>query len=176
MMETEQERWRLRGSVKWFNADKGYGFILPEDGGPDVFLHVNALRSFGQGSVCDDAGIEVLVQETQRGLQVVEVLTITPPADGGAGEDAADTLPEGLQALPLEPAKVKWFDKMKGFGFGNVFGRGEDVFIHIEVLRRSGFADLQPGEAIAMRIVDGERGRQAVVVTSWETALEPEQG
>ena len=74
-------------------------------------------------------------------------------------------------SLPLEPARVKWFDKAKGFGFANVFGRDEDVFLHIEVLRRSGLADLQPGEAVSLRVVDGKRGRMAMQVTSWEAAL-----
>jgi CspA family cold shock protein len=73
--------------------------------------------------------------------------------------------------VPLEPARVKWFDKVKGFGFANVFGRPEDVFIHMEVLRKSGFAELQPGEAVGLRIVEGERGRMAVAIASWETAL-----
>ena len=70
----------------------------------------------------------------------------------------------------MEPGRVKWFDKGKGFGFANVFGRHEDVFIHVEVLRQSGFADLQAGEAIGLRIVDGKRGRMAVQVVSWESA------
>ena len=74
-----------------------------------------------------------------------------------------------ILALPLEPARVKWFDKGKGFGFANVFGRGEDVFIHAEVLRVSGLADLDSGEAVALRIVDGKRGRMAVQVAAWET-------
>ena len=77
---------------------------------------------------------------------------------------------EEILSRPLEPARVKWFDKGKGFGFGNVFGRSEDVFIHIEVLRHSGFADLAPGEAVCLRIVDGRRGRMAVQVVSWEAA------
>ena len=77
---------------------------------------------------------------------------------------------EDLANQPLEPARVKWFDKAKGFGFGNVFGRSEDVFIHIEVLRRSGFSDLAPGEAVTLRIIDGKRGRMATQVCSWESA------
>ena len=71
----------------------------------------------------------------------------------------------------MEPARVKWFDKAKGFGFANVFGRPEDVFIHVEVLRVSGFADLASGEAVALRVLDGRRGRMAVQVLSWESAV-----
>ena len=70
---------------------------------------------------------------------------------------------------------MKWFDKAKGFGFANVFGHGEDIFLHIEVLRRSGLADLQPGEAVSLRVVDGKRGRMATQVTSWEAALRSDE-
>jgi CspA family cold shock protein len=86
-------------------------------------------------------------------------------------DDAVHGSLEELAALPVEPARVKWFDKGKGFGFANVFGRTEDVFVHIEVLRHSGFADLQAGEAVGLRIVDGKRGRMAVQVVSWDSAL-----
>lgn len=70
---------------------------------------------------------------------------------------------------------MKWFDKGKGFGFANVFGRPEDVFIHVEVLRMSGFADLAAGEAVALRIIEGRRGRMAVQVVSWEVAARQHQ-
>ena len=86
------------------------------------------------------------------------------------GDEVEQISADALQALALEPARVKWFDKGKGFGFANVFGRGEDVFVHVEVLRQSGYADLAAGEAVALRIVEGKRGRMAVQVVSWETA------
>ena len=76
-----------------------------------------------------------------------------------------------VAAILLEPARVKSFDKGKGFGFANVFGRSEDVFIHVEVLRISGFADLVSGEAVALRIIEGKRGRMAVQVNAWEQAM-----
>ena len=69
---------------------------------------------------------------------------------------------------------MKWFDKGKGFGFANVFGLPEDVFLHIEVLRQSGLSDLQPGEALAMRVINGKRGRMAAEVLAWEVACEIE--
>ena len=78
-----------------------------------------------------------------------------------------------MRSAPLEPARVKWFDKAKGFGFANVFGRSDDVFIHIEVLRRSGLADLQPGEALAIRVINGKRGQMATEVNAWEAAISP---
>ena len=72
----------------------------------------------------------------------------------------------------LQPARVKWFDQAKGFGFANLFGNSADVFLHIEVLRRSGLTDLQPGEALALRTVSGKRGLMATDVKPWESAVE----
>lgn len=172
MTTQNEEPRRLRGVVKWFDPGKGFGFIVADSGGPDILLHANVLRNFGQNSVADGAGIEVTVQETGRGMQAIEVLEITPPETGMAETAAVNEFDvKAHEHLPVEPARVKWFDKAKGFGFANVFGRSEDVFIHVEVLRRSGFADLQAGEAVALRITDGDRGRMAVQVLPWESAV-----
>lgn len=166
---------RVEGRVKWFDPTKGFGFVVADEGGPDILLHANVLRNFGQNSVSDGAGIVLVVHRTARGLQATEVLRIEPAVSTGAPalEDAMHLTAEEVAALPLEPARVKWFDKAKGFGFANVFGRDDDVFIHIEVLRRSGLADLQPGEAIAVRVTEGQRGRLAISVGPWESALGP---
>lgn len=168
----------VKGKVKWFDAGKGFGFILPEDGRGDVLLHANVLRAFGQSAVSDGADIEVVVQETPRGFQAIEVRNIVPPPMPPTTEmdeltqlDAAT-----LAGLALEPARVKWFDRARGFGFANIFGQDGDVFVHIEVLRRSGFAEVQPGEAICLRCVDGRRGRMAVLVTPWEAAIPRSDG
>jgi CspA family cold shock protein len=173
MAETGRALLRKRGTVKWFDPAKGFGFIVADDGGPDILLHVNALRNFGQSSVADRAGIEVTVLQTERGLQAAEVLAIEPPvAEAETGKaDPAQLFDAATLALPLEPARVKWFDKAKGYGFATVFARPEDVFVHMEVLRKSGFANLQPGEGIAMRVVQGERGRMAVMIAAWDAVL-----
>ena len=161
----------IYGRVKWFDPTKGFGFVVAEGGGDDILLHANVLRNFGQSSVADGAGIEISFQKTQRGMQAIEVFSIEPPEDEEIEPDSA--MHQDDPSQPLEPARVKWFDKDKGFGFANVFYRPEDVFIHVEVLRRCGFADLQPGEAVALRVTDGERGRMATFVSSWEFALKP---
>lgn len=164
----------LYGIVKWFDPVKGFGFILPDDGGADVLLHANVLRNFGQSSVADGALICIEVLETERGLQAVKVLTITPPK-GGVNEGFDMLSAEGLNDLDeyeLEPARIKWFDKGKGFGFANVFGSSADVFVHVEVLRRSGLSDLQAGEAICLAVEDGERGRMAVLVKTWDSMVD----
>lgn len=173
MTEEEPGSDEIVGRVKWFDPAKGFGFIVALDGGGDILLHANVLRNFGQGSVADNSGIRVRVQMTPRGVQATEVLSIEPPEaeSGTAIEDLGEADAAAIAALPLEPARVKWFDKVKGFGFANLWNRPEDVFIHIEVLRRSGFADLSPGEAVGLRVIEGKRGRMAAQVTSWETAL-----
>ncbi|MGC8204030.1 cold-shock protein [Aliiroseovarius sp. PTFE2010] len=161
----------VHGNVKWFDPGKGFGFVVSDAGGPDILLHANVLRNFGQSSVADGARIALTVQQTVRGMQAVEVLEIEPPDTDEPlmMDDFGPDLTEGLDE-PLQPARVKWFDKGKGFGFANVFGNCEDVFVHVEVLRRSGLADLQPGEAVGLRVIDGKRGLMAAQVTAWDAA------
>lgn len=163
---------RVVGHVKWFDPTKGFGFVVADAGGPDILLHANVLRNFGQSSVADSAGIEIIVQDTERGTQATEIVRIDPPATDSVVLEDIDNAPEiGSESGPLLPARVKWFDKGKGFGFANVFGSSDDVFVHIEVLRRSGLAELQPGEAIAIRLRDGKRGMMATIVTGWDLAV-----
>lgn len=174
MAEDLSSMSQVTGQVKWFDPTKGYGFVVADQGGPDILLHMNVLRNFGQSSVADGSRIEILTQQTERGVQAIEVLAIEPPEREDCGpvlSDFSHLEPEEIRQRPLEPARVKWFDKGKGFGFANVFGRDEDVFLHIEVLRQSGLADLQPGEALAMRVIDGRRGRMAAEVLAWEAAV-----
>ncbi|MFK7835116.1 MAG: cold-shock protein [Sulfitobacter sp.] len=171
--EISSQRVVLSGVVKWFDPVKGCGCVVSDEGGPDILLHVNVLRSFGQSSVADGAQIDLLIQETQRGVQATEVVAIHPPqtVPAGALSDIEGLDAATIQAAPLQPARVKWFDKSKGFGFANVFGKPEDIFVHVEVLRQSGLSDLQPGEALAVRVVTGKRGVMAVEVQAWETVL-----
>ncbi|EIE51424.1 cold-shock protein [Salipiger aestuarii] len=173
LRQEDDEAQRVLGKVKWFDPVKGFGFVIADEGGPDILLHANVLRNFGQSSVADGAGIEIVIQRTDRGVQATEVLTIAPPEapEGVPLADFEGIDPEVMRAAPLEPARVKWFDKAKGFGFANTFGSSDDIFIHIEVLRRSGLADLQPGEALAIRKIPGKRGLMATEVWAWEAAL-----
>lgn len=167
----------VRGRVKWFDPAKGYGFVVSDEVGPDILLHANVLRNFGQGSVSGGVEVCLTVLETDRGVQAVEVLEIRVPEIEVVPHDhvLGDYTAEDLAEQTLQPGRVKWFDKAKGFGFANVFGDSDDVFIHIEVLRRSGFADLQSGEAVGLKIIDGKRGRMAILVAAWEAALRSQE-
>lgn len=164
----------VTGLIKWFDPNKGYGFIYNDEGGPDILLHANVLRNFGQGSVADNSQVTVRVLTTARGLQAVEVLDVSPPDNHGLPPiaDLPQSVIDDLQSLPLQPARVKWFDKAKGFGFANIFGCSDDVFLHIEVLRHSGLADLTVGEGVALRVVEGPRGLMAAQVAGWDEVLD----
>ncbi|MCX7566163.1 cold shock domain-containing protein [Sulfitobacter sp. F26169L] len=168
---------RMTGTVKWFDPVKGFGFVVSDQGGTDILLHVNVLRNFGQSSVADGSKVDLLVQQTERGVQASEVLSITPPTGTHTNlEDIAGLDSEEISKSPMVPARIKWFDKAKGFGFANAFGCREDVFVHMDVLRQSGLSDLAPGEAIAMRIILGKRGRMAAEVQAWEAVVLTEEG
>lgn len=172
-MDGQEQPVEISGQVKWFDPAKGFGFVLDAAGGPDVLLHANVLRNFGQSTVAEGTLIRVLATPTARGLQASQVLEVQSPATSTApiadliGRDLAQ-----VDALPFQPARVKWFDRAKGFGFANLFGHSGDVFLHVEVLRHGGFADLVAGEAIAIKVVDGRRGPMAARVASWDRAAE----
>lgn len=158
----------VAGHVKWFDAVKGFGFVVADEGGPDILLHANVLRNFGQGSVADSSLIDMRVQETDRGLQAVEILALSPPAAPSEPSSPLEPDLSGEVVGELVPARVKWFDKGKGFGFANAYGSNKDIFLHVEVLRRCGLADLLVGEAICLRVINGERGQMAAEVHAWD--------
>lgn len=174
-LETDECVMRVVGRVKWFDSAKGFGFVVADNGGPDILLHANVLRNYGQSSVADGVHIDLKVQQTSKGIQATEILEIWSGQEDNATPplvDFAEVSPEELKNAPLRPARVKWFDKGKGFGFANAFGCDLDIFLHIEVLRRSGLANLLPGEAVAIRTIDGRRGKMAAEVCAWETAIQ----
>lgn len=155
--------------VKWFDPKKGFGFLLTEDGGADILLHANVLRAAGRSTVADGVLVEVELVEVNGRRQAQSVVAIHA-GDGQAVPNLAQFAaldPAALHVLPYQPARVKWYDQSKGIGFANVFGQADDVFLHAEVLRAAGIASLETGEAVALRIIQGDRGLMAVEVTDW---------
>jgi CspA family cold shock protein len=152
--------WAL---VRWFSTKRGYGFVVPEDGKGDILLHVNELLAFGLPSVAEGARILVHVEATARGERVAKVLDVRPP---GPQEPPP-------AAGPLEPARVRWFDRDRGFGFVNVYGRREDVFLHMATLREFGFGAVAEGDAILVRVTEGPNGPVVCEVRGWDYPNRP---
>ena len=148
----------VRGHVKWFDTTKGYGFVVADDGAGDILLHGNVLRVFGFTSVAEGAEIMLQVQVTERGRQAVEVVDIVP-VPHPAGEVPVPP-PEGVAAGPLSPARVKWFDRVKGFGFLTPES-GPDLFVHFRAIEGSGFRSLKEGQKVTFEAVQGQKGMQA---------------
>ena len=160
---------RLIGTVKWFDTTKGFGFLLVDDDKGDVLLHANVLRNFGRGSVVEGSKIEFEVQDTEKGRQVsiIHSMDVSNELSEGYKDNEELGVPD-VSGVEMVPARVKWFDKSKGFGFANIYQSSEDIFLHMEILRHFGFSDLQAGEAIVLQVVDGPRGKMAGAVHSWD--------
>ena len=177
MKDIEREGALVAGHVKWYDAVKGYGFVVPEDGSSDVMVHASCVRAFGRMSLTEGARISLIAVTSPRGLQAQKLIEVTEPEGQpapGFAEAARPTefLGPDVEPGPLEPARVKWFDKQKGFGFVNVFGNSEDIFVHMETVRRCGFQDLAGGEGMAVRTFRGPRGLMVAELRLWETATQ----
>ena len=157
--------------VKWFKADKGYGFVELAGGQGDAFLHANALQNAGHESVPPGAKLRVQIGAGAKGAQVTRVLEVDttgvverPQRSFGDAPRPRRVAPDPSTAIPVA-GKVKWFDSVKGFGFVASEDGGKDVFVHISVLEPAGISHLAEGQQVNMRVVDTPKGREAISLT-----------
>ena len=178
-------------TVKWFNPEKGFGFVALSDGSGDAFLHANTLNQSGHNAVSPGATLRVRIGQGQKGRQVSEVLSVdestaTPTASrgaprapgatgggygertggGGFGGDRGGAPRRGAPTGPSVEMQgtVKWYNATKGFGFVAPAEGGKDVFVHASALQRAGVMQLAEGQTIWMDVVQGAKGPEAASI------------
>jgi CspA family cold shock protein len=164
----------VSGTVKWFDATRGFGFVACDDGGGDVLLHYSVLREIGRRSLPEGARVECLAMRRERGLQARRILTFDlttatgPDIEAMAARASNRINPTDLlaNAGEFESVTVKWFNRLKGYGFLTRGTNSEDVFVHMETVRRGGLSDLVPDQPLSARIAAGPKGPLAVVIES----------
>lgn len=161
----------VKGRVKWFDSTRGFGFLVSEDVDGDVLLHFSVLREHGRRSLPEGATVECLAARQERGLQALRVLSIdlssalpVPPKAAMSPAERADRKALSEAAGAFEPVEVKWFNRVRGYGFVNRSEQQEDVFIHMETVREAGMAELHPGQKLEARIACGRKGLTAIEV------------
>jgi CspA family cold shock protein len=167
----EPEMEAIVGRVKWFDATRGFGFLISDQVEGDVLLHFSVLREHGRRSVPEGATVECVPVRLDRGLQAKKVLSIDtstalpqPVRSSMPVTERADRKALAESAGAFEPVEVKWFNRVRGYGFVKRPDEagGEDVFVHMETVRNSHLPELQPGQHLEARIAPSGKGLTAV--------------
>jgi CspA family cold shock protein len=155
----------VQAVVKWYNPDKGFGFVQLADGSSDAFLHVSVVERSGHSGILPGATIEVRVGPGPKGPQVSEILSVD--SSTAAQEPPRRARPERPMYPPADRAAVeesgtvKWYNAMKGFGFIASDRGGKDIFVHASALDRAGIAGLTEGQRVAVDVIEGRKGPEA---------------
>ena len=167
--EAATEMPPIIGRVKWFDSIRGFGFLVSDEVEGDVLLHFSVLREHGRRSVPEGALVECVPMRQERGLQARRVLSIdlstalpVQPRSPISATERADRKALADAAGEFQPVEVKWFNRVKGYGFVNRGGQEEDVFVHMETVRNAGLGELQPGQRLEARVASSPKGLTAV--------------
>lgn len=165
----EAELSPVTARVKWFDATRGFGFLVSDQLDGDILIHFSVLREHGRRSLPEGAMVECIPTRLERGLQATRILSIdattsvAPARPRRSAEDKPERSALANKAGDFEPVEVKWFNRSKGYGFLCRGGtEGEDIFVHMETARTSGVGELQQGQLLEARIAEGPKGLTAV--------------
>jgi CspA family cold shock protein len=161
----------VHGVVKWFNPDKGFGFVELSDGSGDAFLHGSVLAQSGINAVQPGETLEVRVGPGHKGPHVTEVISVdsstaVPATPRRSSFRVATSNGSSSGTAIEETGTVKWFNAERGYGFIARNGGGEDVFVHVSALEKSGLTGLAEGQPVIIDVVEGRKGLEAARVLS----------